>query len=310
MASINDLKKRIGSVKNTQQITRAMKLVSAAKLRRSQDAIQSQRPYAQEVSRLIRLASGLQEEAVMPRVFRRSKQVTELSLSERKVLLVLVTSDRGLCGSFNVNVIKKAEQWIAANADQYASIAYAGVGKKTKEFFTSRKMTPVLKVDEFGPKAEFKRSQVFANWLLSLFLEGDFDEIKVIFNEFKNAITQVVAVEDFLPILPEGEESEPNQIDSEDEAPIFYDELYIVKPSPQEILDRLLDRHFGIQIFRILLDSQASEHGARMGAMENATKNAGEMINNLTLQYNKQRQAAITTELLEIIAGSESQKTA
>lgn len=300
MASIKDLKKRIGSVKNTQQTTRAMKMVSAAKLRRSQEAIQNHRPYAERMGALIKVVSTLQEdgdEHEQPLLKRAAEVASEGNKTGGRVLLVVVTSDRGLCGAFNGSVIKTAQRWMVANKEKYARIQLSFVGRKGYDFFKIRVQDLGTNFGEIGGKVTFAKAKHIADSLVKTYSDGEVDEIKVIYNEFKNAVTQIVKVEDFLPI------NNASQSGQTAVAP-----MYIVEPNPRVLLEELIEKNFSIQMFRVLLESQAGEHGARMSAMENATKNAGEMIRKLTLQYNKQRQAGITKELLEIIAGSESQK--
>jgi len=296
MASIKDLKKRIGTVKNTQQTTRAMKMVSAAKLRRAQDAIAANRPYAKQLRRLLDLV------AAQPQVSGKSKLLKseQEAVESPRLLLLVVSSDRGLCGGFNSNIVRGTQRWLAQNRDR-GELHLAFVGRKAYEYFRNRKDFGMDQYfPEAGGKATFSKARKLTDALVAKFLDGSFQEVHVIYNEFKNAVSQRVVVEQFLP-LELGSGSEASE--STDLGP-----LLIVKPSTQEIFDQLIDKSFATQLFRILLDSQASEHGARMSAMENATKNAGEMIRKLTLQFNKQRQASITKELLEIISGSESQK--
>jgi F-type H+-transporting ATPase subunit gamma len=300
MASIKDLKRRITSVKNTQQTTKAMKMVSAAKLRRAQDAITAHRPYARQVGALIGRVARIAGDQVDSPLLRAS----ETGEGSRKLLLVLVSSDRGLCGGFNTNVIKTAQRWMAANSRNYAQVRMGFVGRKAYDIFKNRKIDLALYDPELGGKVTFAKATTFASRVIEMFTAGEVDEVKIIYNEFKNAVSQTVLVEDFLP-LP-GLSSATGE--SAEAAAAASDELVIVKPSAKEVLESLLAKHFSVQAFRIMLESQASEHGARMSAMENATKNAGEMIRKLSLQYNKQRQAGITKELLEIIAGSESAK--
>jgi F-type H+-transporting ATPase subunit gamma len=301
MPSIKDLKKRITSTKNTQQTTRAMKMVSAAKLRRAQEAITHHRPFAKKILGLIKEVSLLADGSeTSPLIYR------EHGGERKRLLLVLVTSDRGLCGGFNSSVIKTTQRWMAANGAKYESITMGFVGRKAYEFFRTKgvKMGPYYQ--ELGGKVTFAKARKLADGLKDLYLNDEFDEVKIVYNEFKNAVTQKVNVEDFLPLQAAPvEEAEAKAASSVGEE----QKVYTVKPSVDEVLGQLLQKNFGIQAFRIMLDSQASEHGARMSAMENATKNAGEMIRKLTLQYNKQRQAGITKELLEIISGSESQKS-
>jgi F-type H+-transporting ATPase subunit gamma len=297
MPSIKDLKKRIGSVKNTQQTTRAMKMVSAAKLRRAQEAIQNQRPYAKRMESLIHMLAGTVQGEISSPCWPRE----QADGVKKKLLFVVVSSDRGLCGGFNSNVIKGAQRWALANGSQYESIQFGFVGRKAYEFFKARKVNQGPYWQELGGKVSFAKAKKLADALVELYTSGQVDEVKIIFNEFKNAVSQTVVVENFLPLDP----ASMKRTAAENEEPT----AFLVKPSPEAVLNQLLAKNFGIQAFRILLDSQASEHGARMSAMENATKNAGEMIRKLSLQYNKQRQANITKELLEIISGSESQKS-
>ncbi|MEN9724321.1 MAG: synthase gamma subunit [Pseudomonadota bacterium] len=299
MPSIKDLKKRIGTVKNTQQTTRAMKMVSAAKLRRAQDAIVANRPYARQLQQLLKEVSRQPHIVVSPKWLSRE----ESELATKKVLLVVVTSDRGLCGGFNSNIIRAAQKWVKKERDR-AEVSLAFVGRKGYEFFRGKKEFSLdAYFPEAGGKVTFARARKLADSLIEKFAPGSFDEIHVIYNEFKNAVSQVVRVEQFLPLALESQSSDTLTGES-----ATSDSLLIVKPGSQEIFDALVNKSFATHLYRMLLDSQASEHGARMSAMENATKNAGSMIKKLTLQFNKQRQAGITKELLEIIAGSESQK--
>jgi F-type H+-transporting ATPase subunit gamma len=300
MPSIKDLKKRIGTVKNTQQTTRAMKMVSAAKLRRAQDAIQSQRPFSQRISALIReLSEVTDSKKVSPLVARNEEEAPR---ERKKILLVVVTSDRGLCGGFNSNIIKICQKSIQTLSASGADVELAFVGKRGYDFFKT-KSTPVAGYySELGGKVSFAKAKKLADLLIDRYLKGEVDEVKFVFNEFQNAVTQRAVVENFLPLESLKKEEQASATGS------ALPPLYIIKPSPEEVMKELLAKNFSIQAFRILLESQAGEHGARMSAMENATKNAGEMIRKLTLQFNKQRQAGITKELLEIISGSESQK--
>ena len=309
MASIKDIKKRIGTVKNTQQTTRAMKMVSAAKLRRAQEAIQNQRPYAKGIGGLIRRLSADEAVGQHPLVAQASGDAqAEVSAEPKKTVLLLVTSDRGLCGGFNSYVIKAATKWMNASENKGRLVEMAFVGRRGHDFFKNRAVNVGAYYPEAGGKVSFQKAKNLATALVERYQKGDVEEIKVIYNEFINAVTQVVVVENFLPIRAAelthaGETSGQGSLTS-DSAPVNYS----VRPGAKEVFGELLSRNFSIQCFRILLESQAGEHGARMSAMENATKNAGEMIQSLTLQYNKQRQAGITKELLEIISGSESQK--
>jgi F-type H+-transporting ATPase subunit gamma len=295
MAGSKELRKRISSTKNTQQTTKAMKMVSAAKLRRGQLAILANRPYARALNQLIRLMAAMMEGEENHPVFRVSNKK-----EGKRVLLVFVSSDRGLCGGFNANIIKAGTRWIAENKGIYSDVQTAFVGKKAVEFYRRRGFQDKF-YTEFGAKATFLTAKKAAEFCVDHFVAGNCDEVKVIYNEFKNAISQKVVVEDFMPIEPAA------VFGAAQDAEVNTDQ-YVVKPSPEALMEKLLVNHFATQFFRVLMESQASEHGARMAAMESATKNASEMIKKLTIQYNKNRQAGITKELLEIIAGSESQK--
>jgi len=294
MPSIKDLRKRIVSTKNTQQTTKAMKMVSAAKLRRAQEAIQNHRPYAKNMIDLIRTLSDLAKgEVNSPFVPRKMAEGVK-----PRLLLLVVTSDRGLCGGFNANVIKGAAKFVQANESQYSLIRFGFLGRKGYEFFRNRIVEIGPYFPDLGGKVSFDKATQLADALVKNYLVGEVDEIKIIYNEFKNAASQETKVMNFLPIQSEV---------AADEVAVAQPP-YLVKPSAPQVLEELLAKNFSVQTFRVMLESQAGEHGARMSAMENATKNAGEMIRKLTLQYNKQRQAGITKELLEIISGSESQK--
>lgn len=296
MPSLKDLRTRIASTKNTQQTTRAMKMVSAAKLRRSQEAIVANRPYAKQIGKLIHLVSSMSGVDTASKLIRKESTGT----TKPRLLLILVSSDRGLCGGFNSNIIKGGQRWIRENEAKYSSVSLGFIGRKAQEIFKNRGVKPAF-YEEFGRKATAEKAREYTRFLINAYMEDQFDEIIFLYNEFKNAISQKVVAERFLPI--QENEIEMGTTPSSDPTA----DLYLVKPGKQEILQKLLEKHFSIQLFRILLESQASEHGARMSAMENATKNAADMVRRLNLAYNKSRQASITKELLEIIAGSESQ---
>lgn len=299
MASLKDLKNRITSVQNTQKTTKAMKMVSAAKLRRSQDAIFAHRPYAKKIDDLIQMVSANADLQFVSRLIKK-----EIREGKPKALLVLVTSDRGLCGGFNSSVQKKAVAWMNEKADQYESIEVAYAGRKVREISNKFRWTEAF-YTEFGNKASFDVANKLTQWVLDAYSDDRYDEVHVVYNEFKNAITQTTQVVQFLPLL--NFQNEKSFAEQKEEAGITADQ-FVIQPDAATLLERLLEKHFAVQIFRIFLESQAGEHGARMAAMDNATRNAGEMIDKLTLQYNKNRQAKITTELMEITAGVESQK--
>jgi F-type H+-transporting ATPase subunit gamma len=292
MPSIKDLKTRIGSTKNTQQTTKAMKMVSAAKLRRATDAILSQRPYAQEIARMMSVLSAQGVGATAAKI--QHKPVS---------LLVAFSSDRGLCGGYNGSVIRAAGQFLTQKKSEGREVKCVFVGKKAYEALKLRMTLDVVHYEEFGAKTTFRKAADLSKKIGPMFESGEVDEVVFVFNEFKNAISQVVKTEQVLP-LQVGADADS----AEAAAKAAAADLVIFEPSKQELYDSLSSKYFVVQVFKALLEAQASEHGSRMSAMENATKNAGEMIRKLTLQYNKQRQAAITKELLEIISGSESQK--
>lgn len=307
MPSIKDLKRRIGTVKNTQQTTRAMKMVSAAKLRRAQDAINNQRPYAKRLNDLIQLVSSLAEGPVESPLIRQEDSKGEGE--KKRLLLVVMTSDRGLCGGFNSTIIKRTQRWLATEAFNYESVELAFVGRKGAEFFRGKKVATIGKhFTEISGKPTFVHAKLLSDTLIEAYLSGRVDEVKVIYNEFVNAVTQRTIVENYLPLEPKRQIEKPAAKGKDSDEATTFAPMYIVKPSYEEVLRELITKNVSVQAFRYLLETQAGEHGARMSAMENATKNAGEMIKKLSLQYNKQRQAGITKELLEIISGSESQK--
>ncbi len=289
MPSLRDIRRRISSVKSTQQITKAMKMVAAAKLRRAQEAITRARPYATLLEQaLTRVASrgGAEESAAHPLL---------ASRPVKRVELVVITSDRGLAGGFNSNVVRRAQRFLTENADQYEEITLSTIGKKGRDSLKARKVA--LRKDYTGVHARlsFEKAHEIAGELSARFLSGEVDAVFLLFNEFKNAIAQVVRLKQFLPV-----ETGPA------EATASVDFLY--EPSRTELLADIVPRHLEVQVFRALLDSAASEHGARMTAMEAATRNADEMIGALSLQYNRARQAYITKELSEIVSGAESLK--
>ncbi len=291
MASIKDLKKRISSTKNTQQTTKAMKMVSAAKLRRATDAILSQRPYALEIAKLMGVLAG--QGAASGDNEKARKPVT---------LLVVFSADRGLCGGYNANVIRAATNYIADKAAVGKAVKTLFVGKKAYEIVKGRFSLDMLHYEEFSAKITFRKASELAKKSLSLFEAGEVDEIVFIYNEFKNAMTQEVRTDRVLPLDLSHHEKDDSV------AHTLHSELAIYSPDKKTLYEALAGKYYVVQLFKAMLEAQASEHGARMTSMENATKNAGDMIRKLTLQYNKQRQASITKELLEIIAGSESQK--
>jgi len=289
MASLKDIKKRIVSVKNTQQITKAMKMVAAAKLRKAQDAAVSARPYAEKL------------QMVMSNLAQREDGDGHPLLNQRgtgRALIVLMTADRGLCGGFNANVSKEAERLIRNNEQGYDDIDLMIIGRKGRDFLRRRVGDKITKVHEnITSDATYKTAQLIGQEVVDDYSGEKYDAVYIIYNAFKSAIEQIVTVEQVLPIQPK--ETDGVQEDGVD---------YIYEPNRIEVLSQLLPKMVEVQIFRALLESNASEQGARMSSMDSASRNAAEMIEKLTLQYNRARQAAITTELMEIISGAESIK--
>lgn len=287
MASLKSIKKRIISVTNTRQITKAMKMVSAAKLRRAQDNIIAARPFAAKLNQVLQSLAGSLRDAPHPLLEQREA---------RKLLLIIITSDRGLCGGFNNNLCKAGERFLADNRDSYEQIQVITVGRKGYDYF--RKRCDIYRnCETIISKASYEGAAALAREVIDGFLEGSFDQVQVLFNSFRSVISQDVSFVQLLPIVA-------NAGTDGDDMPVEY----IYEPSQPEILAEILPKNIEVQLFRCVLESIAGEHGARMTAMDSATKNANEMIGKLTLQYNRARQAAITTELMEIISGSESIK--
>jgi F-type H+-transporting ATPase subunit gamma len=291
MASLKDIRSRIGSVKNTQQITRAMKMVSAAKLRRAQDSIVNMRPYAQALLSIIANIASTQ---------RVNHPLLSPSPDPKKVLLVVITSDRGLCGAFNTNVNKFAETYYKENRDRYEQLDFLFVGRKTVDYFRRRNIEPIDAITNLAKDISYSMAANVAGRLMESYSTGAYDEIRLIYNEFKSAIAQNLVSERLLPI-----ELTKATLDNEDSQ--FSKDL-IFEPEPEVMLEELLEKHFAVQVFRCMSESVAAEHAARMTAMDNATNNASDMISSLSLTYNKLRQASITTELMEITSGAEALK--
>lgn len=288
MPSLKDIKKRISSVKNTQQITKAMKMVSAAKLRRAQDAAVSARPYAEKLQQVI--VNLAQRNGDDPHHML-------VSRGKGRALLLLMTADRGLCGGFNANVSKAAERFVRDNPHGYESVDLMITGRKGNEFLRNRVGENIVKVhDNIGAHLNYKTASLIGQELVAKYEDETYDAVFLIYNAFESAISQIVTLEQLLPIQPDTENVASDMTD------------YIYEPSRGEVLAQILPKMVDVLVFRGLLESSASEHGARMAAMDSASRNAAEMISKLTLQYNRARQAAITKELMEIISGAESIK--
>jgi F-type H+-transporting ATPase subunit gamma len=283
MATLRDIKGRIKGVQNTQQITKAMKMVAAAKLRRAQEAIVNARPYARRIAEML---SHLMTEE--------NKQNNPLLIQReiKNVAVVVVSADRGLCGAFNTNIIREASRYVAENNREEAAYHLFCIGKKSFDFFRKRDYSVAGSETGVFSNIKYDSALRISNYLVESYLNGTFDRVVIIYNEFKSIIQQKIVVEQFLPI-PQIEEKEGNRFEN-----------YIFEPDQNAIFEYLLPKHLKAQIWRILLESNASELGARMTAMDNATTNARELIRSLKLTYNKERQAAITKEILEIVSGA------
>lgn len=286
-AGVREFKRRIRSVQSTQQITKAMKMVSAAKLRRAQEAAEASRPYTETLQGTLARLVGLSSDVEHPLLAKRA-EVT-------KVGYIVVTADKGLCGGFNTNIIRAALDSLAADERQPEKGMIA-VGRKGRDFFRKRGGLEAEFVN-LGDKVSYADAREIAQYIMNAYENEEFDEVYVVYARFVNAIRQVPTVEKILPIEPP-EETAVSEIKVE----------YIYEPSAEEILLNLLPRYVGSLIYHALLESKASEHGARMTAMGNASDNAGEIIDNLTLKMNKVRQAAITDEILDIVGGAEALK--
>jgi len=285
MASLKEVKLRITSVTSTQQITKAMKMVAAAKLRKSQDKITQIRPFAQRMNGLIRNLSGVSGD--MDSWFSKVRPV-------QRVLLVVVSSDRGLCGGFNSSVLKATNRRIQEHYAN-ANVTILPLGKKAQEFYAKRSYPVIGDFSTVFQNLNFKSSSAVSAHLMQVFAKAEFDKIEIIYNQFKNVATQILTVEQFLPVLPQ-------------QAEVQTETDYIYQPDQLEIVSGLIPKSLHVQLFKALLDSNASENGARMTAMDKATENAGELLKDLRLTYNRTRQAAITKEILEIVAGAEALK--
>lgn len=292
MANLKAIRKRISSVKSTQKITRAMKMVAGARLNRAQQRILAMRPYAQHASQVLAEAvkatatAGVAEQHLL--LARRP---------EKKVLFLVITSDRGLCGAFNTNINKKAEALWKEKVAQGVEVQFATVGRRGRDYLRRRSAPFLESFDGVWDNLGLAEARRIARTALAPFLRGEVDAIYLVYNEFKSAMTQQVIAAPLLPLA----HSAADAPSSDEPAP-----EYIFEPNQSAIFERLIPIYIEITILRALYDSVASELGARMTAMDSATKNAQEMISKLTLSYNRQRQAVITTELIEIIAGSEA----
>jgi F-type H+-transporting ATPase subunit gamma len=293
MPSLQHLRRKIGAVKNTQKITKAMKMVAAAKLKRAQDRILAARPYAHKMREVLGDLSRRVNRASHPLLQKRAGRIVEV---------MIVTSDRGLCGAFNANIVRKGLEFILECEARGAKVSVSLVGRKGREYFRRRHWPIRQQWLGVFDRLSYEHGLDIGQDLIDHFIKGTFDELYVIYNEFKSAIQQRVIVEKLFPIESIDQASEGG------ERTEVSGGSYLYEPDEDELLAALLPKHFQIQAFRILLESSAAEHGARMAAMDGATRNAGELIMKLTLYYNKTRQAAITKELMDIVGGAEALK--
>lgn len=289
MASLKEVKTRITSVISTQQITKAMKMVAAAKLRKSQDRIIQMRPFAKKMTGILQnLSSGMSD----------SDNWFSKVRPEEKILIIAMTSDRGLCGSFNSSTIKGTLRLIQERyAAQHAkgNVTIMPIGKKALEFFSKRGYPIIGDYADLFHNLSFDSVAAAANFTMDAFRSGKVDKVEIIYNQFKNVATQILTTEQYLPVLPVATDKKHNND-------------YIFQPNLADIMSGLIPKSLKVQLFKTLLDSNASENGARMTAMDKATENAGEILKDLKLTYNRTRQAAITKEILEIVAGAEALK--
>jgi F-type H+-transporting ATPase subunit gamma len=288
MATLREIRSRITGVKNTQKITKAMKMIAAARLRRAQEAIVSTRPYARKLGELLSHLVTKVDPALHPLLVAREVKT---------VLLVVVTGDRGLCGSFNSNLIRAAVQHLQAQKD--VKVKVLTIGRKGSDYFAKRDYDLVARHSGIFQALDFRNARSIVDQITSGYLHGDYDRVEVIYNEFKSVLQQRVVREQFLPILPE--EIKPSK-----DLRALSQVDYIYEPSSAEIVNALIPRHLHFHLWRVLLESNAAAQGAQMTAMDNATENASELIRELTLKFNNARQASITKELLEIVSGAEA----
>jgi F-type H+-transporting ATPase subunit gamma len=284
MANLKEIRSRITSVGSTMQITSAMKMVSAAKLKRAQDAIVKMRPYANKLTELLESLSAYLDSSDGG-VYSTKREIS-------KVLIVPITSNRGLCGGFNAYIIKRVHALIN---DHYKNkeISILSIGKKSSEHFLKNNFNIIGSHDELFNDLTFENVSSIADVIMKKYREGNFDKVVLVYNQFKNAATQIIMSENFLPI-----QSESNDTEAAGD--------YLFEPTREEIVEELIPKSLKTQMFKAILDSHAAEHGARMTAMHKATDNASELKKELTLTYNKARQAAITGEILEIVGGAEA----
>ncbi len=290
MASLDDLKKRIASVKSTQKITKAMKMVAAAKLKRAQDNAEKGRPYSEKMNNIIlNLSEGISDKENAPKLLSGTGK-------DQIHLCIVITSDRGLCGGFNSNIIKKAKSYFSRLSSEGKELKIITVGSKGNDQLKRVFRDKIIENISFknSKNANFFDAEKVSKIIIEKFQKEEFDVCTIFFNQFKNVITQIPQAQQIIPLKTETGEKEKSG------------DNYEFEPDEDEILTNLLPKNISTQIFKAMLENSASEQGARMSAMDNATRNAGEMVDKLTIEYNRSRQAAITKELIEIISGAES----
>ncbi|MDA9605891.1 F0F1 ATP synthase subunit gamma [Candidatus Pelagibacter sp.] len=290
MASLDDLKKRIASVKSTQKITKAMKMVAAAKLRRAQESAEKGRPYSEKMNNIIlNLSSGISDKENAPKLLSGSG-------NDKVHLCVVMTSDRGLCGGFNSNIIKKAKSYFAKLAENGKNLKIITVGSKGNDQLKRAYGDKIIANISFkdSKHANYFDADKVGKMVIEKFGAEEFDVCTIFYNQFKNVITQIPQAQQIIPLNVKNSEEDKSE------------DSYEFEPDEDEILSNLLPKNISTQIFKAMLENSASEQGSRMSAMDNATRNAGEMVDKLTIEYNRSRQAAITKELIEIISGAES----
>ncbi|MDA7638039.1 F0F1 ATP synthase subunit gamma [Candidatus Pelagibacter sp.] len=290
MASLDDLKKRIASVKSTQKITKAMKMVAAAKLRRAQESAEKGRPYSEKMNNIIlNLSSGISDKENAPKLLSGSG-------NDKVHLCVVMTSDRGLCGGFNSNIIKKAKSYFAKLVEDGKDLKIITVGSKGNDQLKRAYGDKIIANISFkdSKHANYFDADKVGKMVIEKFGAEEFDVCTIFYNQFKNVITQIPQAQQIIPLNVENSEEDKSE------------DSYEFEPDEDEILSNLLPKNISTQIFKAMLENSASEQGSRMSAMDNATRNAGEMVDKLTIEYNRSRQAAITKELIEIISGAES----
>jgi len=294
MASLKEIRERRTSVASTMQITSAMKMVSAAKLKKAQDAITQFRPYAEKLQEILAsVGDSIKDDEDNQYAVQRDKD---------RILLILITSNRGLCGAFNSNAIKATITKALTSYDHQMmakQVDFIAIGKKGAEFLKKKGYNVIFDGSDIFDNITFDRVAELASMLMGLFTDGEYDQIDIIYNRFKNAGTQILTEEQFLPIEVDEQLEESSHVSNVD---------YIFEPTKEYIVHELIPRSLKLQFYKAILDSHAAEHGARMTAMHKATDNAAELLKELSLQFNKARQASITNEILEIVSGAEALK--